>query len=107
MDLYNVIVSDLAELDLDIFLDFLINVKLSRQSAESVYQDYVETLEMLKLVAGSLKLDYDPDFAALGYRRIGFLHHSYFMSYRIENNTAIVDRIYHEAQDYSSDKAWI
>lgn len=58
MDLCNVIVSDLAELDLDIFLDFLINVKLSRQSAESVYQDYVETLGMLKLVAGSLKLSF-------------------------------------------------
>jgi plasmid stabilization system protein ParE len=35
----------------------------------------------------------------LGYRRINFLSHRYFMLYRIENDTVYVDNIFHELQD--------
>ena len=36
----------------------------------------------------------------LGYRRINFLSHRYFMLFRIEGNQVIIDSILHELQDY-------
>ena len=60
------------------------------------------TKESLKRVAGSLKLCDDPKLNALGYRRINFLSLRYFMLYRIEDDTAVVDNIFHELQDYEN-----
>ena len=53
-------------------------------------------------VAGSLKLCDNPKLRVLGYRRINFLSHRYFMLYRIENNIVYVDNIFHELQDYEN-----
>ncbi len=39
---------------------------------------------------------------AHGYRKIRFLSHRYFMMYRIEDGLVIVDRIFHELQDYEN-----
>lgn len=36
----------------------------------------------------------------LGYRRINFERHRYFMLYRIEGERIIVDNIFHELQDF-------
>lgn len=107
MDSFKVIISDLAESDLDGFLEYLSNKKKSYQAARAVYADFIDTKDKLKLVAGSLKLDQDPDLSLLGYRRIRFSHHAYFMLYRVEENVAFVDRIYHESQDYQTDKWWL
>lgn len=53
-------------------------------------------------VAGSLKFCDNPKLKALGYRRINFLSHRYFMLYRIESDTVYVDNIFHELQDYEN-----
>lgn len=107
MDSFKLIISDLAEADLEHFLDYLINQKKSYQAAQAVYSDFVRTKNRLKVVAGSLALDQDPDLQALGYHKIRFSKHAYFMLYRLEGNLAIVDRIYHESQDYKSDVWWV
>lgn len=39
---------------------------------------------------------------AVGYHRINFLRHRYFMLYRIEENTVFIDDIFHELQDYEN-----
>lgn len=49
-----------------------------------------------------LKLCDNPKLRVLGYRRINFLSHRYFMLYRIENNIVYVDNIFHELQDYEN-----
>ena len=53
-------------------------------------------------VAGSLKLCDNPKLRELGYRRIKFLSHRYFMLYLIKNDTVYVDNIFHELQDYEN-----
>lgn len=53
-------------------------------------------------VAGSLKICDNPKLRELGYHRINFLSHRYFMLYRIENDTVYVDNIFHELQDYEN-----
>ena len=97
---YNVLVTKEAEEDLDRFIRYLIEEKENLQAAKNVLSDFDATIECLSLVAGSLKLCDHPKLASLGYRRINFLNHRYFMLYRILDNTVYVDNIFHELQDY-------
>ncbi|MDO5154756.1 MAG: type II toxin-antitoxin system RelE/ParE family toxin [Eubacteriales bacterium] len=99
---YKVFVTKDAEEDLDRFIRYLIVEKESHQAASNVLNDYDATIESLKHVAGSLKLCDNPRLASLGYRRINFLSHRYFILYRIEDEVVIVDNIFHELQDYEN-----
>ena len=76
--------------------------KKSEQAARNLLNDFEATKTSLSNVAGSLKLCDNPKLRALGYRRINFLSHRYFMLYRIENDTVYVDNIFHELQDYEN-----
>ena len=97
---YNVIATIDVESDLDEFVLYLLMKKRNEQAANNLIDDYLETIEELRLVAGSLKYDDDPKCAALGYHRIHLRRHQYFLLYRLEDNEAIVDRMFHDLQDY-------
>lgn len=97
---YKIAVTRNAEEDLERFINYLIIEKKSMQAAENVMNDFDETIESLKHVAGSLKLCENPRLRQSGYRRINFLNHRYFMLYRIVDNAVFVDNIFHELQDY-------
>ncbi|MBO5228510.1 MAG: type II toxin-antitoxin system RelE/ParE family toxin [Lachnospiraceae bacterium] len=99
---YKVVVTRDAEEDLEHFIEYLIFEKESMQAAQNVLNDYDATIESLKHVAGSLKLCDNPRLRKLGYRRINFLNHRYFMLYRIEDDVVFVDNIFHELQDYEN-----
>jgi plasmid stabilization system protein ParE len=97
---YKVIITNDAEADLDHFISYLLFVKKSQQAASNVLDDFEQTKNELSRVAGSLKDCENPKLKNYGYKRINFLHHKYFMLYRIEGDTAIVDNIFHDLQDY-------
>lgn len=97
---YKVVMAESAEADIDRFIAYLLLEKKSMQAAENLLNDFEETKINLSRVAGSLKLCDNPALKELGYRRINFLSHRYFMLYRIEENTVFVDSIFHELQDY-------
>ena len=99
---YEIVVTAEAENDMERYIRYLLVDKKSRQAAKSVMDDFSATLQSLKSVAGSLKLCVNPRLKALGYRRINFLFHRYFMMYRLDGNTVIVDNIFHELQDYEN-----
>lgn len=99
---YKVLITPDAEADLDRFIAYLINEKNSKQAARNVLDDFEATIQSLSLVADSLRLCDNPRLRALGYRRINFLSHRYFMLYRIEKKTVIVDAIFHGLQDYEN-----
>lgn len=99
---YEIVVTAEAENDMERYIRYLLVDKKSRQAAKSVMDDFLATLQSLKSVAGSLKLCENPRLKALGYRRINFLFHRYFMMYRLDGNTVIVDNIFHELQDYEN-----
>ena len=69
---------------------------------EKRLDDFEETKDMLSKVASSLKYCDNPKLNELGYRRINFTYHRYFMLYRIENDVVIIDNIFHELQDYEN-----
>ena len=70
--------------------------------AKNVLDDFENTIKKLKYVASSLKVCDNPRLQSLGYRRINFQQHRYFMLYRIENDVVYVDDIFHELQDYEN-----
>ncbi len=99
---YKIVLMRGAEEDLDGFVAYLLFEKKSEQAAINLLNDFEATKTSLSNVAGSLKLCDNPKLRALGYRRINFLSHRYFMLYRIENNTVYVDNIFHALQDYEN-----
>ena len=99
-DGWSVLLTSDAEGDLNGILDYLVTVKLNPEAAVSLLDDFEQTIMNLERSAGSLKLDDDPRLARLGYHRIHLSRHSYFMMYRLTGDTAVVDRIFHDLQDY-------
>ena len=92
----------LLQEDLDRFLQYLLFEKKNEPAAGNILDDFGDTLNCLKNVAGSLSLCENQRLRALGYHRINFLRHRYFMLYRIEENTVFIDDIFHELQDYEN-----
>ena len=99
---YKIRVTADAQEDLDKFVSYLLIEKQSEQAAKNVLDDFDETIDNLKSVAGSLKPCENPKLKKLGYYRINFLKHRYFMLYRIVEDVVFVDNIFHELQDYEN-----
>ena len=99
---YKIVVTIDAEQDLDNYIKYLLYEKKSTQAAKNVLDDFETTKESLKYVASSLKLCDNPRLKQLGYRRINFLNHRYFMLYRIVDNVVVIDSIFHDLQDYEN-----
>lgn len=93
---YKVVVTSNAENDLDQFVRYLLFEKKSEQAARNLLDDFEFTKQNLERVAGNLKYCENPRLKELGYRRINFITHRYFMLYRLEGDTAVVDSIFHE-----------
>ena len=100
--IYKVVITSDAEEDLDRFIRYLLFVKQNPQAATDVLNDFEKTKERLSHIAGSMKLCGNPHLNALGYRKMHFQTHRYFMLYRIDDDVAFVDNIFHELQDYEN-----
>lgn len=97
---YSIVMTADAEEDLDRFIQYLLFSKKNEQAAKNVLDDFEDTKKVLRSVAGSLKLCENPRLKELGYHRINFLRHRYFILYRIEKEFVFIDNIFHELQDY-------
>lgn len=67
-----------------------------------ITDDANETRKELSTIAESLYYCKNPRLAKLGYRKINFRRHDFIMLYRVEGDTAYVEWIYHELQDYEN-----
>lgn len=99
---YRVVMTEDAETDLDNFVRYLLFVKKSEQAARNLLDDFEVTQKSLSQAAGSLKDCTNPRLKEQGYKRINFMSHRYFMLYRIEEDKAIIDNIFHELPDYEN-----
>ena len=97
---YEVVLTKDAENDLDNFIQYLLFEKHSKQAGAYVLQDFENTKRSFDKIASSFKLCDNLRLRKLGYRRINFERHRYFMLYRIEGERIIVDNIFHELQDF-------
>ena len=87
---YKIVVTAEAQEDLNQFIQYLFFAKKNKQTAKNVLDDFEYTIKKLKYVASSLKVCDNPRLQSLGYRRINFQQHRYFMLYRIENEAVRV-----------------
>lgn len=100
MKKYKIIVSEGTIQKLHTCLFYLKAKIKSQQAAKAVYNDYVQTRKSLQETAGSIQLCEDPDLARLGYRRINFKKHNYFLLFRIEDDKVYIDYIFHGLEDF-------
>ncbi|MBO5097620.1 MAG: type II toxin-antitoxin system RelE/ParE family toxin [Agathobacter sp.] len=99
---YNIVVTSDAEADLEQFIRYLIFDKKNDQAARSLLRDFEETIKVLSRIASALRYCDNPKLRELGYKRMHFLNHRYFMMFRIEEDRIIIDNIFHELQDYEN-----
>lgn len=102
MKKYRVIVSNGTKQQLRRSLRYLRDHAKSQQAVKAVYNDYVEVRKTLQNIGGSLRLCEDEELAALGYHRINFKSHNYFLLYRVEGGNVYVDYMFHGLEDYKN-----
>ncbi len=99
---YNIIVTSDAEADLEQFVRYLTYDKKNNQVARSLLKDFEETSKVLARIASSLRYCDNPKLRELGYKRMHFMNHRYFLMFRIDEDKIIIDSIFHELQDYEN-----
>lgn len=99
---YKVLITKEAETDLDNIVNYILFEKSNKEAAESIINDFSEVLSKLSHSAGSFKLCNNLKLKELGYRRLNFFKHDYFILYRIEENNVFIDKIFHFKQDYEN-----
>ena len=99
---YRVVITIDAENDLYRHIGYILEEFKNDQAAKNVINDFEETKKSLSKSAGSLQYCVNPRLKAQGYKRINYLHHDYFMLFRVVDDMAIVDNIFHFREDYEN-----
>ena len=97
-----VVVTNDAKENMQEYIEYILYEKKNQQTAGSLLDDFEYTKDILAEVAESLKLCDNEKLRSLGYRRISFKFHRYFMLYRVEDTTVYIDGIFHELQDFEN-----
>ena len=102
MKRYKVYITGRAFSDLRSRIGYLRNQKKSMQAAQALYDDYRETKTALAKIAGALADSDNEKLRQRGLKRINFLHHNYFMLFRVEKEKVIIVRVFHGLEDYQN-----
>lgn len=97
---YRVVVTPDAEDDFECFLTYLLMKRNNPQAARHFIDDFEATKQRLATVAGSIKLCDNECLKQNGYRRLNFIEMDYFVLFRIVGDTVIIDKVFHDLQDY-------
>ena len=102
MKRYKVYITGRAFSDLRIRIGYLRDEKKSMQAAQALFDDYRETRSILANIAGALADPDDEKLKRRGLKRINFLHHNYFMLFKIEKEKVFIVRVFHGLEDYQN-----
>ena len=102
MKRYKVYITGKAFSDLRSRIDYLRNEKKSIQAAQALFDDYRETRAVLANIAGAIADPDDEKLKQRGLKRINFLHHNYFMLFKIEKEKVFIVRVFHGLEDYQN-----
>lgn len=97
---YKIVLTENAQYELEMCIQYLLVEKKNIQAAQSFLHDFETTKTTLNNVAEVLQFCRNKRLKKLGYRRINFQKHKYFMLYRVEDKQIIVDGVFHNTQDY-------
>ena len=99
---YNVVITPPAKRRLEAYVGYTATELKNPKAAKDILIDASLTKKRLSEIAGSIKVIDNPILSKYAYRKILFQNHRFVMIYRIDNNTVIVEGMYHELQDYES-----
>lgn len=99
---YNVHISDLACEQYDKFLEYIYHTLLNPQAADSLIQDFDDTIGSLEVRAESFGYCKSERLKKQGFHKIHFQRHRYLLVYRVTQDSVIVEGMYHELQDYEN-----
>ena len=102
MDTFEVLITPDAMDMLTNLSDYILFNKQNPDAADDVYQDALETANQLQTVAGSLGFCKRKILADHGYRKICLQRHDYVLLYKIYSNTAVVEAVFHQKEDYEN-----
>lgn len=102
MKSYTVKITDKAEKMMEQYLAYLVYEKQNMQAAMAVSDDYDDTVEKLETVAGSFQYCDAADLRKREIRKIKFHRHDYILLYKIQEDIAVVEAVYHTLQDYEN-----
>ena len=97
-----VVITDYARNQLDESVLYILLEKKNPQAAKALTTDARLTRKRLLDVADSLRDCDDEDLKALGYKKILFKNHDYLFLYQVIDDTAYVQAMYHQSQDYEN-----
>lgn len=99
---FNVELSDLATEQYDKFLAYIYHILKNPQAADSLMQDFDETIKILEQQAASFGYCKSERLRKLELHKIHLQRHKYLLVYRIKQRTVIVEGMFHELQDYEN-----
>lgn len=99
---FKVELSELASTQYDKFLAYIYLVLKNPQAADSLMQDFDDTIKMLEEQADCFGYCRSERLRKLGFHKVHFKRHRYLFVYRIRNDKVIVEGMYHELQDYEN-----
>ncbi len=99
---FEVEVSDLANAQYDKFLAYIYLVLKNPQAADSLMQDFDDTVGILEEQADHFGYCRSERLRKMGFHKIHLKRHRYLLVYRVKHNKVIVEGMYHELQDYEN-----
>lgn len=99
---YLVKVTPAAKEDLKRYLEYIQRKLKNPQAAKSVAQDFRETKNRLKNIAGSIAEPESEKLRKRKLKRINFQRHDYFLLYRINDGVVEITNMFHGSEDYES-----
>ena len=102
MRIYSVKVTPDARADLKRYLRYIKNNLNNPQAVRTVAQDFRDTKNKLKTVAGSIAEPESEKLKKRGLRRINFQRHEYFLLYRISDDIVEITNMFHGSEDFEN-----
>ena len=99
---FEVIISDRAQEQAEVFVRYLLIDKGNPQAASNLLDAIEDTKESLSLVADALNYCKDIDLKRMGYKIIFFKHMRYLWIYQVNDGRVEVKGMYHQLQDYEN-----
>ncbi len=99
--IYKIFIPKSVQIKLEKYINYILEVFKSKQSAKNLILDYKQTIEILSRNAESYPLLEDEDLKKKNLRRIPFKKHRYVIIFHIVGQDIVyIDAIYHMLQDY-------
>ena len=99
---YKVIITTPAQRKLDNYVFYTLSTLKNEDAARAILEDAEKTKKILANMANINAFCNDEVLRKHGYRKQHFQKHRYLMIYRICDDMAVVEGMYHELQDYES-----